>query len=194
MTIKEISEITNVSRSTVLRKIKDLFPEILESGKTTRMNKEQSVKLVENIKKGFIQPIQNEQELIQNEQVIIQFTKALDIFSKTMENIDKRLSNLENTKQLDNNIKLLPETKKITAKEYAEKNNIKSYNQNSLLNLATRECTRLAKDLNRSIDYKNNIINGYPEAYFDEDLLSTAFLVARKKQELKNDLFKDVEK
>jgi hypothetical protein len=122
MTVKELSNLFDVSAETVKRVIREMFPDKMENGKRTVLNEEECVKLGSEIrKKGYIQPTQNEQVPTQNEQVINQFTKALEIFSKTLDSIDKRLFNLEN-KQIENKTKQIEYIPEMTIRQRVVKN------------------------------------------------------------------------
>lgn len=66
MTVKEIAEIAGVSVDTVQKKIKDLYPEIVEHRKRTVLNKTQAIEVMKDLrKKNFILP-QNSADLPQN--------------------------------------------------------------------------------------------------------------------------------
>jgi len=66
MTTKEIAEIAGVSVDTVQKKIKELYPEIVEQRKRTVLNKTQAIEVMKDLrKKNFILP-QNSADLPQN--------------------------------------------------------------------------------------------------------------------------------
>jgi histone H3/H4 len=66
MTVREISEIAGVSVDTVQKKIKELYPEIVEQRKRTVLNKTQAIDIMKELrKKNFILP-QNSADLPQN--------------------------------------------------------------------------------------------------------------------------------
>lgn len=70
MNIKDISRLTELSRETVRTKAKELFPLKFENGKTTYFSKDESIKIVAELrKKGFIQPAENLQVPTENLQV-----------------------------------------------------------------------------------------------------------------------------
>jgi predicted metal-dependent hydrolase len=50
MTIKEIMSITGLSRDTILNKVKEKFPNKISKGKTTRLNQEESITVVKELK------------------------------------------------------------------------------------------------------------------------------------------------
>lgn len=57
MTTKEIAEAAGVSTDTVSRKIKELFPDRVESRKRTELNQSQAIKVMAEIRKvNFVQP------------------------------------------------------------------------------------------------------------------------------------------
>jgi len=73
MTIKEIMELTGLSKSTVTRGIKDIYPFSIEKGKKTNLTKQESKIVIMNLKKrGIFKDNQNESEPVQNESVLIQ--------------------------------------------------------------------------------------------------------------------------
>lgn len=66
MTAREIAEIAGLSVDTVQKKIKELYPEIVEQRKRTVLNKTQSIEIMKELrKKNFILP-QNSADLPQN--------------------------------------------------------------------------------------------------------------------------------
>ncbi len=66
MTVREIAEIAGVSVDTVQKKIKEMFPEIVEQRKKTVLNKMQAIEVMKDLrKKNFILP-QNSADLPQN--------------------------------------------------------------------------------------------------------------------------------
>ena len=66
MTAREIAEIAGLSVDTVQKKIKELYPEIVEQRKRTVLNKTQSIEVMKELrKKNFILP-QNSADLPQN--------------------------------------------------------------------------------------------------------------------------------
>ena len=66
MTTKEIAEVAGVSVDTVQKKIKEMFPEIVEQRKKTVLNKMQAIEVMKDLrKKNFILP-QNSADLPQN--------------------------------------------------------------------------------------------------------------------------------
>lgn len=70
MTVKELSELFNVSDRTIRRVIQELYPDKLQKGKKTNLNKEEAVKIGEFVRKtGYIQPGQNADQDGQNAEV-----------------------------------------------------------------------------------------------------------------------------
>jgi hypothetical protein len=66
MTVKEIADVAGVSVDTVQKKIKEMFPEIVEQRKKTVLNKMQAIEVMKDLrKKNFILP-QNSADLPQN--------------------------------------------------------------------------------------------------------------------------------
>lgn len=66
MTAREIAKIAGLSVDTVQKKIKELYPEIVEQRKRTVLNKTQSIEVMKELrKKNFILP-QNSADLPQN--------------------------------------------------------------------------------------------------------------------------------
>ena len=73
MTTKEIAEITGLSRQTVNKMIKRLFPALSKSGKATVLNREQAEKVIGELRiegKRNITPAKNERVPAKNEQLI----------------------------------------------------------------------------------------------------------------------------
>ena len=67
MTIKEIVEVSGCSESSVRRKVNELFPGFMETGKKKRLNQKQAIEVMSSLrKKGFVQPLQNGGEPLQN--------------------------------------------------------------------------------------------------------------------------------
>lgn len=72
MTIKEIMELTGLSRDTIRREINRTFPGLSKKGKTTKLDEKQAIEIVGNLKKsGFITPAQNKQVPTQNADVAV---------------------------------------------------------------------------------------------------------------------------
>ncbi len=66
MTVREIADVAGVSVDTVQKKIKEMFPEIVEHRKRTVLNKTQAIEVMKDLrKKNFILP-QNSADLPQN--------------------------------------------------------------------------------------------------------------------------------
>ena len=83
----------------------------------------------------------------------------------------------------------LTDVKKMTISEYFKKEKVQSYNYKALANATGRQATRLSKEMNRTIQYRFNNESGYNEGLYDEDLLYTALIVAKKILEEKQSLF-----
>jgi hypothetical protein len=66
MTVKELSNLFNVSDETIKRVIRELFPGKMQNGKKTNLNKKECFEIGEKVRKqGYVQPIQNEQVELQ---------------------------------------------------------------------------------------------------------------------------------
>lgn len=91
--------LTGLGRITITTKIKAFFPEIVKNGKRIELTEDQAIKIVEDLrKKGFVQPVNNQQVPVNNQQV--------QIISQILEPILKQQSEF--------NLKLLQEIKQIT--------------------------------------------------------------------------------
>jgi len=61
MNVKQISELIGLSENTIRRKIKELYPNKLEKGKKTRLNQNEVLEIVSDLRvKGEIEPIKND--------------------------------------------------------------------------------------------------------------------------------------
>jgi len=186
MTIKEISDLTNVSRSTVLRKIKELFPTIIENGKTVKLTKDQSISIVDGIKKtGFIQPIQNEKVPIQNEKVDKIELMFIEFMKQQTETNKILLSLVQN----NNQPKQIEEKKQsqMTIKEYLESRNIEPYNLSSFKIQVGKKVTQMSKEYKRTISYKQEGL--YSVGAFDLDIISHCVEMVTIENDRKQTLF-----
>lgn len=267
MTIKKISEVFNVSRQTVIRAVKELYPTKVQKGKTTNLLKNEAVKVGELIRRvGSTKQIENlietDKKTMSKRELEMFFgvssatltrrIKKLDIImnkgKKKMfdkdevekiandlyvnlplaikESIDetfkqpvsndisqpvsndisqnKRLDKLEvlveslveitkanliqTQKLLENNnqVKQLPETPKMSVKEYCIANNISAYNVEQFLKDVGRVATRTSKDLNRSIKYEND--GQYNIGKYDIDILKHSVEMVKIENDKKKSL------
>jgi len=97
MTVKELSNLFNVSDETIKNAIRELYPDFMQKGKKTNLDKEKCIALGEIIrKKGYIQPTNNLPEPTNN----LYVTKdELKIFAKEL--IKELLPILQQSKQLE---------------------------------------------------------------------------------------------
>jgi len=63
MTVKEVAEIFKVSQDTILRKVKEYFPEIVRNGKITYLNEYQVTKIKIELEKNYSINLRNGEEL-----------------------------------------------------------------------------------------------------------------------------------
>jgi DNA-binding Lrp family transcriptional regulator len=101
MTVKQIADLFGVSRDTVLRAIKEIFPDKIIPGKRTLLNKQECISVGEKIRKpGYIQPTQN---ATQNAYVTKDDLKAFakEIVSETIKQI---MPIINQAKQLEEKI------------------------------------------------------------------------------------------
>lgn len=184
MNVKELSSLFNVSESTVKRIIRDVYPDKMQNGKRTILTKTESIILGEYIRKtGYIQPVQNEQVAIQNEQAYLTKDDLKDFGKSLVQEMFKQIIPLiqnNQPKQIENKPKL-------TITEYIKKNNITSYNYQALSIQAGKQATRLSKELHKDISFKRE--GNYDVNMYDEDILETAIIVAKKIIEKNNLLF-----
>ena len=60
MTVKQMAEVAGVSKDTVLRKVKELYPERIKNGKATNLIQTEAVCVMKELrKKNFVEPLQN---------------------------------------------------------------------------------------------------------------------------------------
>jgi hypothetical protein len=188
MTTKEIAEITGLSRDTILNKIKEKFPLKIQNGKTTRLNQEESILIVNELKVDVSRNIRpsNFSEVPSNFSEVIELFKTSIINqNKIIDLFDKRLSMIESSqpKQIESN------KQKISVRDYINKNKITSFNINGFVIQVGKQLTRLSKELHRDIGFKRD--GDYDVGLYDEDLFETAIIIARKMIEKDNVLFKD---
>lgn len=68
MTVKEIAETAGVSTETVSRKIKELYPDRVKNGKTTRLVQSEALCIMAELrKKNFVEPLQNDKVITRTE-------------------------------------------------------------------------------------------------------------------------------
>ena len=86
MTIKQITDLTGLSKQTVINRIKNLYPAKIEHGKTTRLNKEEAIKVVNSLRVEVSKNLTVEsKELTVKEQEIEFVTKSdLAVFAKEL--------------------------------------------------------------------------------------------------------------
>lgn len=110
MTVKQMAEVAGVSKDTVLRKVKELYPERVKNGKATRLIQTEAVCVMKELrKKNFVEPLQNAEVATQNENLELsdyELNRAFRLAMVNMNNLaqslanktdelDKRISNIE---------------------------------------------------------------------------------------------------
>jgi len=70
MTIKEMAEVAGVSTETVSRKVKEMYPDRVKNGKSTRLIQSEALTVMAELrKKNFVEPLQNDKVPLQNAEV-----------------------------------------------------------------------------------------------------------------------------
>ena len=106
MTIKELADVAGVSAETIRRTVNELYPEKLSQGVTTFFNQEESVRVLERVKKqNCVQLPQNEGVLTQCEEVVVIGNQMAELITgmlvKMLEPVYNKVSVLESqVKQL----------------------------------------------------------------------------------------------
>lgn len=104
MTIKELAEVANVSRDTVIRAVNELYPGYIQNGKVTYLDEAKATNVINSIRfKGTVQPTQiakvdnNPLEIAkaQLESMLKMITALQETQAKQKEH-DSRLTQLEN--------------------------------------------------------------------------------------------------
>ena len=104
MTVKQMAEVAGVSKDTVLRKVKELYPERVKNGKATRLTQTEAVCVMKELrKKNFVEPLQNAEVATQNTKVSFLSEKDIAIISQivsvtvseTIKALDGRMTNIE---------------------------------------------------------------------------------------------------
>lgn len=104
MTVKQMAEVAGVSKDTVLRKVKELYPERVKNGKATRLTQTEAVCVMKELrKKNFVEPLQNAEVATQNAKVSFLSEKDIAIISQivsvtvseTIKALDGRMTNIE---------------------------------------------------------------------------------------------------
>lgn len=104
MTVKEMAEVAGVSKDTVLRKIKEIYPERIKNGKATNLIQTEAVYVMKELrKKNFVEPLQNAEVATQNAKVSFLSEKDIAIISQivsvtvseTIKALDGRMTNIE---------------------------------------------------------------------------------------------------
>lgn len=103
------------------------------------------------------------------------------IVQETMNNIIPLLQNKSEPKQIEN------KRDKLTAKEYCQKNKITDYNLNSFYIQVGRLCSKMSRELYRSVDYVKE--GDYAVSKYDEDIIKHCVDIIKIENEKKNSLF-----
>lgn len=191
MTIKELAEIAGVSKDTIIRKVKELFPGKIQPKKRTILNQKDAIHLMAEIrKKGFVEPMQNASDLTQNasdvqgdriDKLIEGITLLAHSIAGTQQkqqNQEVRLQNIET--KFQERKALLPAPKKSDrdninqiVREYAHKNQM-NYKEVWMM-LYTEFNYRMKKNFKTCAKNRNMTIMDYIET---EGLLSELLSVA----------------
>jgi len=101
-----VADVSGVSTETVSRKIKEMYPDRVKNGKSTRLIQLEALSVMSELrKKNFVVPLQNDKVPLQNDKVcsilserdiaIISQIVSVTV-SETIKALDGRMSNLEN--------------------------------------------------------------------------------------------------
>jgi len=189
MKIKEIANLTELSERTIQRKVKKMFPEIIQNGINTDLNENQSIQLVNECRVKLGKQIKPRQDVRQNvelvKSILEPILKQQNEFNQAILTEIKNLKE-DNKKQIEyKNNKII--INKITVKDFVEKNNIKCFNQMALLIQAGKQAARLSKELHREISFTND--GQFNVGLYDEDIMQTAVFNAKMAIEKENNLF-----
>lgn len=97
MTIRQISDLCDVSIPSVTRAIREHYPNLMRDGVTTFLNKEQATFIISQMKiKGNIQPSQNDEVSVPSSlDMLAQMVKVLQEQEAKQKETDRRLVQLE---------------------------------------------------------------------------------------------------
>lgn len=104
MTVKQMADVAGVSKDTVLRKVKELYPDRIKNGKTTNLIQTEAICVMKELrKKNFVEPLQNAEVATQNAKVSSLSEKDIAIISQivsvtvseTIKALDGRMTNIE---------------------------------------------------------------------------------------------------
>jgi hypothetical protein len=193
MTTKELSLFFGKTRQTILNKAKELNY-IIENGKEKIWSKEEVEGIANKLYKTLPLSIKESIDFTFNkltgkpidnlkgervdrlesivEKLIIQQSETNQILLKFISNQPKQIENKVN---------------KISVKDYLKNNNITSFNFNGLCIQAGKQAARLSKELHREIAFTND--GQFDVGLYDEDLMQTAVLIAKRLLEKDNNLF-----
>jgi len=158
MTVKEMSQLFNVSEETVKRSIRDTYPDKMQNGKRTVLTKDEAILIGENIrKKGYIQPTQNVQLPTQNEQV-----DRID----RIENMLNKLISVIAT-QVETTNKLLESTNQKQLEIIQDYYTIKGYASKLKVQLVYSEALKLGREAAKMSREKGIEIQKIPDANYD---------------------------
>lgn len=175
MTSKEIAEVAGVHRSTVIRKIKEIFPEKIKNGKVTKLEQDEAIRVVSDLRKsGFVQPMQNAQVPTQNAEVEKRLDRLEAILEKALTIMTALLQNTPRSKK----IALPMLVDKMTVDDFLTTKNVKIYNSRELwrqMAIASRELTEsYCREVRH--EYKAT----YTKTFYDVDILEMAFEKVKK--------------
>lgn len=131
MTIKDIIELTSLTRQTILKAIKDLYPDKVKNGIRTVLDNKEAFEVIAKLKKtGYIipdnisnEPVKNLQEPVKNLQVnkrqniennnneiLSEMLKVFKTFNEKIERLENKIDKLSQNQIENKDQKLLPST------------------------------------------------------------------------------------
>ena len=162
MTTKEIMDVSGLSKDTVIRKAKELYPCKFEHGKKTVFTQKEAVSIMAELrKKGFVELSQNKTEVSQNAEVA-----RIDRLESMVENLVKAMTAIPaQIIQIANNqpkqIEFIQDY--YTIKGYASKNKMQLVFSEALK--LGRECGKLSRDrgieIRKAADEQFGQVNSY---------------------------------
>lgn len=186
MTIKEIIEVTGLSKQTIINKIKEKYPAKIEHGKTTKLNQDESIEVVKELKVEVSKNL-----TVQSNNLTVTDSDRIE----RLESLVYSLAEIVKTqievvnKSINNNQLTLPmiELKQYTVKEFFKMKKYILISPDYARKAVGKIATDLSKKHSRSIAYK--IEDGYDAGMYDEKILETAVTVYRNDRQLEKDLF-----
>jgi predicted transcriptional regulator len=127
--------------------------------------------------------------VLNTDRIIELFDKRLSLIESNQpkqiesDNKQKQIESSNNQKQIESNKQTM------TVNEYISQNKITSFNMAGFVIQIGKQLTRLSKELHRNIGFKRE--GNFDVGLYDEDLFTTALIIAKKMIEKDNVLFKD---